>query len=153
MNTATNQPKNKFGIGKIILIVIATIIVLSVIANIGKGDKASSSSSSESAPAANSAASSDSKPTIQILQHNEKIENMASETMRTIHVTVQNNGSSLEDYVEVKATWYDKDGKVVGTGMGNTTNLASGAKRTIDVLGLSIEKAVKYDIEALNMPF
>ncbi len=90
---------------------------------------------------------------IEILQHSEKKETLAGSTYRTVHVQVQNNGSNLEDYVEIKATWFDKDGKIVGTGMGNTTNLASNAKRVIDVQGMDVDNAARYELEIATTPF
>jgi hypothetical protein len=109
------------------------------------GDKTSgqSSPSTESAPMTK----------IEILQHSEKKETLDGSTYRTIHVQVQNSGTILQDYVEIKATWFDKDGKVVGTGMGNTTNLAANAKRVIDVQGMEVDNAAKYELEIATTPF
>jgi hypothetical protein len=90
---------------------------------------------------------------IAIIQHSEKKETLDGSTYRTIHVQVQNNDSELQDYVEVKATWFDKDGKIVGTGMGNTTNLAANAKRVIDVQGMEVDNAAKYELEVSTSPF
>lgn len=50
MNTATNQPKKKFGIGKIILIVIAAIVIIGVIANMGESKDTVSTSSKPTHP-------------------------------------------------------------------------------------------------------
>jgi len=83
------------------------------------------------------------KPDLQILQKNE-IKKYGN--FRTICVVVKNNTTSLMSYVELNATWYDSKGTVVGTGMGNTTNLAAGAKRTIEVTGMDIYNAVKYEL-------
>jgi hypothetical protein len=90
---------------------------------------------------------------IEILQKTSQTEDAGGETMITVHVQVRNNTSELKDYVEVKATFYDKDGKIVGTAMGNTTNLAAGAKRTIDVVGMNIEHSAKYELEVGDSVF
>ena len=68
-------------------------------------------------------------------------------------VLVKNNSGILQDYVQVNATWYDKDGKLVGKGMGNTTNLADGAKRSIEVHCSDIVGGVRYELEIGKTPF
>lgn len=65
----------------------------------------------------------------------------------TIHCRVRNNTDKLISYVSLNATFYDKSGKIVGTGMGNDLNLAAGKEKTIDVVALSIENADHYDVE------
>lgn len=47
MNTATNQPKKKFRIDKIILILIAAIVIIGVIANMGESKDTVSTSSEQ----------------------------------------------------------------------------------------------------------
>lgn len=98
-----------------------------------------------------SAPSTSNKSDLEILQHVEKIE-PEMPTTHTIHVDVMNNSDQLKDYVQVSATWYDNAGKIVGTGMGNTTNLPSKEKRTIDVIGLDINKAAKYELIIADHP-
>ncbi|MDR9399578.1 MAG: FxLYD domain-containing protein, partial [Salibacter sp.] len=66
---------------------------------------------------------------------------------------VKNNTDDLATYVELKGTFYDENGKIVGTAMGNATNLASNAEKTIDVLGLDIDNAAKYEIQVNNVMF
>ncbi len=90
------------------------------------------------------------KPELQILQH--KAEKGGSD-YRSIFVLVKNNSGVLQEYVQVNATWYDKDGKLVGKGMGNTTNLADGAKRNIEVHCSDIIGGVKYELEIGKTPF
>lgn len=88
---------------------------------------------------------------LEILQHQEQVE-PTDTTIHTIHVEVRNNSDAIKDFVEINATWYDANGKIVGTGMGNTTNLPSKEKRTIDVMGMNIEKASKYELSIADHP-
>lgn len=65
----------------------------------------------------------------------------------TIFCRVKNNTDKLVSYAEIKATFFDKDGKVVGTGMGNTTNFAGNSEKTIEVIGLDVENAATYEVQ------
>ncbi|MDD3005839.1 FxLYD domain-containing protein, partial [Flavobacterium sp.] len=56
----------------------------------------------------------------------------------------------LINYVDIKATFYDKDGNIVGTGLGNAANFAGGAEKTIDVIGLDIQNCEKYEVQVNN---
>jgi hypothetical protein len=93
------------------------------------------------------------KEDLEILQQTAKTETLEGSNIITIHAQVQNNTDELKDYVEVKATFYDKNGKLVGTGMGNTTNLAAHAKRVIDIQGMDIDNGAKYELEVKDSPF
>lgn len=62
-----------------------------------------------------------------------------------------NNSDVLKSYVQANATFYDKQGTIVGTGMGNTTNLAPHSKRTIDVIGMGVEHSSRYEVELEEM--
>jgi|SRR6185437_16842433 len=91
---------------------------------------------------------SESLPDLQILQ---KVY-QPSYGAALVHVQVRNNTSSLMSYVQVNITFYDKNNNIVGTGMGNTSNLAGGATRTIDAIGMNIENCDHYDVDLQN-PF
>lgn len=116
-------------------------IVLGAIGSMGQ----SSSGGYAGSPASDSA--SGGKAAVEILRTDEQAQRLLGATHRTIHVSVRNNSTRLLDYVQCNATWYDRDGRVVGTGLGNTTNLASGATRVIDVLGMNVEEAARYTVE------
>jgi cytoskeletal protein RodZ len=94
----------------------------------------------------------DERPELEIIKQSASSEVLNDETIVTVHVQVQNNTNQLKDYVQVSATFYDKAGKIVGTAMGNTMNLAAGAKRTIDVVGMDIEKSDHYEVEVADHP-
>lgn len=71
----------------------------------------------------------------------------------TVHCRVKNNTNKLISYLDITATYYDKSGKIVGTGMGNCANLAAGAEKTIDVMGLGISSKATYEVEVDNVMF
>lgn len=90
-------------------------------------------------------------PAVEILQQTSEYESYTNSY--TIHCRVKNNTDKLITYVDINATFYDIKGTIVGTGMGNTTNLAAGAEKTIDVLGLDIDNADKYEVQIDNIMY
>ncbi|HLO73041.1 MAG TPA: FxLYD domain-containing protein [Flavobacterium sp.] len=95
-----------------------------------------------------SGTSSENTPDIEILKHDATFEE--SMDSYTIHCRVKNNTDKLINYVDIKATFYDKDGNIVGTGLGNAANFAGGAEKTIDVIGLDIQNCEKYEVQVNN---
>lgn len=104
----------------------------------------SGKASSSSEPSTNS----EKKPDVEILKHDATFEE--SMDSYTIHCRVRNNTDKLINYVDIKATFYDKDGNIVGTGLGNAANFAAGAEKTIDVMGLDIQNCEKYEVQINN---
>lgn len=86
---------------------------------------------------------------IVILQNTEQIDEDSNS--RTIHVQIKNNSNDLVQLVNLKSVYYDKDGKIVGTGLGNGVNIAGGATKVIDVLAVDIDNAAKFEIEVDNV--
>ncbi len=86
-----------------------------------------------------------SKPDVEILKQTAKYEPTFSSF--TIHCRLKNNSSELISYLDLKATFYDKDGNIVGTGTGNAANFAAGAEKTVDVMGIDIQNCETYEIE------
>lgn len=64
-----------------------------------------------------------------------------------------NISKNNQPYVKPNATIYDASDKVVGKGMGNTTNLAAGAIRTIEVICLDIYNSSRYYVEVTDYNF
>jgi len=67
--------------------------------------------------------------------------------------SVQNNGVSALDYVEVNVKFYDSSGAVIGEGLDNTQNLGPGQVWKFDAMYFGTETPVKYDIEVSDSPF
>jgi hypothetical protein len=86
-----------------------------------------------------------SKPDVEILKQSAKYEPTMSSY--TIHCRLKNNSADLITYLDLKATFYDKNGNIVGTGIGNAANFASGAEKTVDVMGLDIQNCETYEVE------
>jgi hypothetical protein len=106
----------------------------------GDDDKKSSKNSSTTI-----SSSETSKPDVEILKYSAKYEPTLS--TYTVHCRVKNNTTDLISYLDLKATFYDKNGNIVGTGMGNAANFAAGAEKTIDVLGMDIQNCETYEVE------
>ena len=94
-------------------------------------------------------ASEDAMPDVEILKQTASYEDTID--AYTIHCRVKNNSGELITYLDLKATFYDKQGNIVGTGMGNAANFAAGAEKTIDVLGLDIHNCDKYEVQVDNV--
>ena len=92
-----------------------------------------------------------SKPEVEILQHSSEYE--SSMNSYTVHCRVRNNTNKLVSYIDIKATFYDEQGTIVGTGTGNATNLAAGAEKTIDVMALDVDNADRYEVQINNVMY
>lgn len=91
------------------------------------------------------------KSDIEILKHSMTYESTMG--AHTIHCRTRNNTDKLVMYMDIKATFYDKDGNIVGTGLGNTANLAGHAEKTIDVMAIGVENASKYEVQVDNVMY
>lgn len=89
------------------------------------------------------------KPDIEILKQSSTYEDVMD--AYTIHCRVRNNTDELVNYVDLKATFYDKQGNIVGTGLGNAVNFAAGAEKTIDVMGMDIQNCDTYEVQVDNI--
>lgn len=139
----TNQ--KKMSLGKKVLIGFGVLIFIGFLSNLGKDDqKENIKTSSESL----SSIPTEKIPEVEILKHNATYEESMSSY--TIHCRVKNNTEELIDYVDLKATFYDKKGNIVGTGLGNAANFAAGAEKTIDVIGLDIQNCENYEVQVNN---
>lgn len=130
---------------KIAVTAIIAILFVVAINDDGAKDKANGPvTEEESAPAVEEAPK---KPNLEILQTTSKNDGFAN----YVYVRVKNNTGNLCSYAGLKVTYFDKAGKIVGTGMGNTSNLAAGAERTIDCIAMNIDGADKYEVEIENV--
>ncbi|WP_291146848.1 FxLYD domain-containing protein [Flavobacterium sp. UBA7680] len=90
-----------------------------------------------------------SKPDVEILKQSASYEPTLSSY--TVHCRLKNNTNELIPYLDLTATFYDKEGNIVGTGMGNAANFAAGAEKTVDVIGLDIQNCETYEVEIGNV--
>lgn len=136
-------------------ITITVIIALIILTNLGDEKiKANSSNTSTVSSEKESIAEmevkhTESKPDVEILKQTATYQDVMN--TYTIHCRVRNNTSELISYVDLKATFYDKNGKIVGTGMGNAANFAAGAEKTIDVMGVDIQNCDNYEVQVNNI--
>lgn len=89
------------------------------------------------------------EPDVEIIKQSAKYEPTLSSY--TIHCRIKNNTDELISYIDLNATFYDKKGNIVGTGMGNAANFAAGSEKTIDIIGLDIKNCETYDVEIGNI--
>lgn len=70
-----------------------------------------------------------------------------------VYARVRNNSKYLARYVEANVTFYDANGTIVGTAMGNCLNVASGAENTITAIGDQVENAERYEVVIADATF
>lgn len=130
----------KIGCGIVAAIVVIVIIGSVIgIATTENGDSTVKTESGEKAPA------------VEILQHKADYEKYSKSY--TVHVRCKNNTENLIKYLQINVTFYDKEGNIVGTGIGNTTNFAAGKERTVDVIAMEIEGADNYELDIENIMY
>jgi hypothetical protein len=86
---------------------------------------------------------------IQILQKSVKYESMMSGYY--VYCRIKNNTDKLVKYLDLNATFYNSKNTIVGTGMGNTMNLAAGAERTVTLIAPQIDEAANFEIQVENV--
>ncbi|MGX7666061.1 FxLYD domain-containing protein [Flavobacterium pedocola] len=115
----------------------------------GSGDDKANETTSNVSISSDETVIENEKPEVEILKHTANYESTMN--AYTVHCRVKNNTDELIDYLDLKATFYNKKGDIVGTGIGNAANLAAGAEKTIDVLGIDIQNAENYEVEVGNV--
>lgn len=130
-------------------IAITVLIVIVVFASLSDHKNASVNSNPSKSQTVNEVIAEEAKPNVEILQQTATYQEAMDSY--TIHCRVRNNTKELINYVDVKATFYDKQGTIVGTGMGNAANFAAGAEKTIDVIGIDIQNCDRYEVQVDNV--
>jgi uncharacterized membrane protein YvbJ len=72
-----------------------------------------------------------------------------------VYGEVSNNTSSLLTYADFTATFYDSNGKILGTGIGNLANLPAHESKTVQIMALDIEpsRISNYKVDVGNTFF
>lgn len=72
-----------------------------------------------------------------------------------VYGEVSNNTSSLLTYADFTATFYDSDGKILGTGIGNLANLPAHESKTVQIMAFGIEpsRINNYKVDVGNTLF
>jgi len=120
----------------IVMAVVALIIIIGIFATDGSRNDSNDSIITKSG---------EEKQKVEILQTTHDFEKYSESY--TLHVRVKNNTDKLISYLQLNATFFDKDGKIVGTGIGNTVNFSGDAEKTVDVIGMDIQKAADYEVQ------
>lgn len=89
-----------------------------------------------------------SKPAIEVVSHNLKTDEFST----TVFAVVKNNSDKTASYLDISSYFYDAEGVVLGSGMGNATEIAPGATKTIEIMCVDdVSKATQYKVELGNV--
>lgn len=69
--------------------------------------------------------------------------------MGTLEVicTVKNTTDREVPVIVVEATFYDKDDKIIGTGLGTSTSIKPGRESTVNCLSVDVTEADHYTLD------
>lgn len=87
----------------------------------------------------------------------EKIEIVAQNLIQdeystTVIAVIHNNANKVATYVDLSSYFYDADGKVIATGMGNATNIEPGQSKNVEILCADkVTGATQYKVELGNV--
>ena len=90
-----------------------------------------------------------SKDDIEVLKFSET----SADRTSTVHVEVKNNTNDLLTAGQIKVIYEDKDGNIVGTGLGTILNLAAGKTKVVDCLAMDVEGAATYSVEVTPLTY
>ena len=90
-----------------------------------------------------------SKDDIEVLKFSET----SADRTSTVHVEVKNNTNDLLTAGQIKVIYEDKDGNIVGTGLGTILNLAAGKTKVVDCLAVDVEGAATYSVEVTPLTY
>ena len=82
-----------------------------------------------------------------------KFSETAVDRTSTVHVEVKNNTDNLLTAGQIKVIYEDKQGNIVGTGLGTILNLASGKTKVVDCLAMDVDGAATYSVEVTPLTY
>ena len=68
-----------------------------------------------------------------------------------IYAEVKNVSKDLVSYADFKAVFKDANGGIIGTALGNATNIAAGKTKVVDIIGYQVKDAKSFDVEVNNV--
>lgn len=127
---------------KITGIIIAVIIVISIIGGLmDNGDSKTKSTTGAPEPKEEAAPA---KPKIEVLSINEKSDAYSS----SVYAEIRNNTDKTATYCDFKSIYLDESGAVIGSGIGNLSDLAPGQTKTTQIISMDdVSNAKKYRVE------
>lgn len=93
------------------------------------------------------------KSAVNIFNQTNSYQEVGNTSIYTIHCTIKNVSDRLIGSVRLKGVFYDKTGKVVGTGTGIGLNIPAGSLKTIDIQGVDIDNPYKFQCEVEDVMF
>ena len=120
------------------------LLVLLVIGYFSSNDKETTTTTQES----KSEVSAPQKPAIEIISQNF----VGGDFGTKVVAEIKNNTNRTASYIDLKSVFYNEQNAIVGTGMGNATDIAAGQTKTIDILTMdNIETAKQFKVEIGNV--
>jgi len=80
------------------------------------------------------------KPAIEIISQNF----INSEIGPKVVTEIKNNTNKAVTYIDLKSVFYDANNSIIGTGIGNATDIPAGQTKTIDILTMDNIAAGKH---------
>lgn len=122
------------------------LLVLLVIGYFSSNDKetATTTTTQES----KSEVSAPQKPAIEIISQNF----VGGDFGAKVVAEIKNNTDKTASYIDLKSVFYNEQNAIVGTGIGNATEIGAGQTKTIDILTMdNVASAKQFKVEIGNV--
>jgi hypothetical protein len=87
-------------------------------------------------------------PDIEVVQHNLKKDDFFTH----VYVVLKNNSNKNASYIDINSYFIDESGNIIGRGIGNSSDFAAGATKTIDIMCADdVSTAKSYKVELGNV--
>jgi len=88
------------------------------------------------------------KPAIEIISQNF----VGGDFGTKVVAEIKNNSDRTASYIDLKSVFYNEQNAIVGTGMGNATDIGAGQTKTIDILTMdNVGSAKQFKVEIGNV--
>lgn len=144
VNSKPEKVKKKPGCLKVIGGIFIVLIIIGIIASLSQSPPSSDTTSTTRQSKTTSSPKKLPKVSIENLSF--KYDQFAV----YVYGEATNNTNSLLSYADFTATFYDADGKILGTGIGNLANLPAHESKTVEIIAVDIQpsriKEYKVDV-------
>ena len=120
------------------------LLVLLVIGYFSSNDKETTTTTQES----KSEVSAPKKPAIEIISQNF----VGGDFGTKVVAEIKNNTDRTASYIDLKSVFYSEQNAIVGTGIGNATDIGAGQTKTIDIFTMdNVGSAKQFKVEIGNV--
>lgn len=120
------------------------LLVLLVIGYFSSNDKETTTTTQES----KSEVSEPQKPAIEIISQNF----VGGDFGTKVVAEIKNNTNRTASYIDLKSVFYNEQNAIVGTGIGNATEIGAGQTKTVDILTMdNVGSAKQFKVEIGNV--